>query len=221
MQILEYGFDSPQLGSLVLSAIAAFIYLFMVARPPSARRTGIKTLAIALLAVLSVIIDGPLLLTAALLACAAGDAFLAQDDERAFLPGLVAFLVGHVLYVALFYRLGSVEIVVAQPLRLVVGAALVVFAMVATIRLVPAAGRLGPAVGAYITVIMAMGLAALLTQGWGIVAGSLFFMASDTVLAVQKFLLPEEDAPHRRAQFVWISYYVAQVLIALSVLGLS
>ncbi len=221
MQIFEYGIDSPQLGSLLFSAIAAFIYLFMVARPPSARRTGVKTLAIALLAVLSVVVQGPILLTAALLACAVGDAFLAQDDEKAFLFGLGAFLVGHVLYVALFYNLGSAETVVAQPLRLAVGAALVLFAMASTIRLVPAAGRLGPAVGAYITVIMAMGLAALLTPGWGIVAGALFFMASDTVLAAQKFLLPDENAPHPRALFVWVSYYLAQALIALSVLGLA
>ena len=38
MRIFEYGLDSPQLGSLPFSAVAAFIYLFMVARPPSARR---------------------------------------------------------------------------------------------------------------------------------------------------------------------------------------
>ena len=38
MRIFEYGLDSPQFGGLLFSAVAAFIYLFMVARPPSARR---------------------------------------------------------------------------------------------------------------------------------------------------------------------------------------
>ena len=89
-KIFEYGLDAPQPGTLLLSAVAAFLYLFMVAGKPSARRTGVKTLSVALLAVLCVLVDGPLVLTLALLACAAGDAFLAHDDERAFLPGLLA-----------------------------------------------------------------------------------------------------------------------------------
>ena len=221
MPIFEYGIDSPQLGSLLFSAAAAFLYLFMVERPPSARRTGAKTLSVALLAALSVIVGGPLLLTAALLFCAAGDAFLAQDDERAFLAGLVAFLIGHVVYIVLFFGLGSSETVAAQPLRLALGGAMVLFAMVASTRLIPAAGALGPAVAAYIAVIVAMGLSALLMPGWGVVAGALLFMASDTVLATQKYLLPPEDAPYVRARFVWVSYYLAQALIALSVLQLA
>ena len=218
MPIFEYAIDSPQLGSLIFSAVAAFLYFFMVEKPPSARRTGAKTLAVALLAVLSVVVSGPWLLTAALLFCAAGDAFLAQDDERAFLAGLAAFFIGHVLYIVLFLGLGSNETVVEQPLRIVIGAAVVLFAMAAARRLIPAAGQLGPAVAAYIAVIVAMGLSALLMPGWGVVAGALLFMASDTVLAAQKFLLPPEGAPHLRGRFVWVSYYLAQVLITLSVL---
>lgn len=221
MQIFEYGLDSPPLGSLLFSAVAAFVYLFMVNRAPSVRRTAVKTLSIALLAVLALIVDGPVLLIASLIACALGDALLAQDNDRTFLAGLVAFLVGHVLYIALFYSLGSIETVVAEPVRLAVGAVMVIFAMLATLRLVPAAGALGPAVGAYITVIVAMGLSALLMPGWGVVAGALCFMASDTVLAMQKFMSPQNDAPQPHGHFVWISYYVAQVLIALSVLGLA
>ncbi|WP_419906814.1 lysoplasmalogenase family protein [Hoeflea sp.] len=220
MPIFEYGIDSPQLGSLLLSAAAAFLYFLMVERQPSARRTGAKTLAIALLAALSVIVGGPVLLTAALLLCAAGDAFLAQDDERAFLIGLAAFLVGHILYVVLFLGLGSSDVVVAQPLRLGIGAAIVLAAMAASVRIIPAAGHMGPAVAAYIAVIVAMGLSALLMPGWGVVAGAVLFMASDTVLATQKFLLPPEEAPFLRARFVWVSYYLAQVLITLSILQL-
>ena len=220
MPIFEYGLDSPQLGTLLFSVAAAFVYLFMVNRPASVRRTGVKTLAIALLAVLSLIFDGPVLLTAALIACAVGDALLAQDKDRTFLAGLVAFLIGHVLYIGLFYGVGSIETVVAEPVRLAVGVAIVIFAMLATLRLVPAAGPLGPAVGVYITVIVAMGLSALLMPGWGVVVGALCFMASDTVLALQKFLLPEQDTPQPHGFFVWVSYYLAQALITLSVLNM-
>ncbi|MEX3011586.1 lysoplasmalogenase [Hoeflea sp. TYP-13] len=219
MQIFEYGLDSPQLGTLLFSAVAAFIYLFMVARPPSARRTGVKTLSVALLGVLSVVVDGPVLLTAALLACAAGDAFLAQDD-RAFLAGLAAFLAGHVLYVIVFVSRGDIGLA-TQPLRLVIAAVMILSTVMIALRLLPAVGDLKLPVAAYILVILSMGLAALSTPGWGVVGGAVLFMASDTVLAAQKFLLPQEDAPHPRALFVWISYYLAQLLIALSVLGLA
>ena len=221
MQILEYGMTSEPLGSLLFSAIAAFLYLFMVNQPATMRRTAVKTLAVAMLAVLALIVDGPLLLIAALLACAAGDAFLAQDDERMFLAGLVAFLVGHVLYVALFYTSGAMEVVVEQPVRLLIGVAFMVFAMLATLRLVPAAGQLGPPVGAYITVIAAMGLSALLMPGWGVVFGAGLFMASDAVLAAGRFLHAGEDGSQPYGHFVWISYYLAQALMALSVLGLA
>jgi uncharacterized membrane protein YhhN len=221
MRIFEYGLTSTPLGSLLFSAVAALVYLFMVNRQVSLRRTAVKTLSIALLAILSLTVGGPLLLTAALVACAAGDALLAQDDERMFLTGLVAFLIGHVLYIALFYGSGLIDVVVGQPLRLAVGAGFVLFAMLATLRLVPAAGRLGPAVGAYITVIMAMSLAALLVPGWGVVAGAFCFMVSDAALASGKFLHAGEDGSQPHGHFVWVSYYLAQLLITLSILGLT
>lgn len=221
MTILEYGLTSEPLGSLLFSAVAAFIYLFMVNRPAALRRTLIKTLAVAMLAVLAALVDGPLLLIAALAACAAGDAFLAQDDERMFLAGLTAFLVGHVLYIALFYTSGAMEVVVEQPVRLAIGMAFMLFAMLATLRLVPAAGRLGPPVGAYITIIAAMGLSALLMPGWGVVVGAVLFMASDAALAAGRFLHAGEDGSQPYGHFVWVSYYLAQALIALSVLGLA
>ncbi|MEM6462680.1 MAG: lysoplasmalogenase [Pseudomonadota bacterium] len=219
MQILEYGIDSPQLGSLLFSAAAAFIYLLMVNRPPTARRAAVRALSIGLLAALSTIVGGPLLLSAALLACAAGDALLAQEDDRTFVAGLFAFLAGHLLYIALFNRLGSVEIVVAEPARLAAGAVMVIAAMFATLRFVPAAGPLGPFIGVYIVAIVAMGLSGLLMPGLGVVIGALCLMASDAVRAIEKFLSPQTDG--RRSYFVWVSYYLGQVLIALSVLGLA
>ena len=136
-KIFEYGLDAPQPGTLLLSAVAAFLYLFMVAGKPSARRTGVKTLSVALLAVLCVLVDGPL---------------------------------------------------------------------------VP--------VAIYIVVIVAMALSALAVPGWGVAVGAALFMASDTVLAAQKFLLAPERSPYLRASFVWISYYLAQLLMTLSVLAL-
>ncbi|MEM9104646.1 MAG: lysoplasmalogenase [Pseudomonadota bacterium] len=221
MRIFEYGLTSEPLGSLLFSAVAAFIYLFMVNSPATMRRTAVKTLSVALLAVMVFLVDGPMLLLAALVACAMGDALLAQDDERMFLAGLLAFLIGHVFYIALFYSSGAMDVVVEQPVRLALGVGLMVFAMLATVRLVPAAGQLGPAVGAYITVIAAMGLSSLLMPGWGVFVGVLIFMASDTALAAGKFLHVQPDGTQPYGHFVWSGYYLAQALITLSVLGLA
>ena len=62
-----------------------------------------KTLAVALLAVLVVVESGPLLLFAALALSAAGDAFLSREDDRAFLAGLASFLAAHLAYIALLH----------------------------------------------------------------------------------------------------------------------
>lgn len=219
--IFQYPIDSPELGTLLFSAVAAFVYLFLVAGTPSARRTGVKTLAIALLAALSVLFNGPILLTVGLLACAAGDALLAQDDERAILAGLVAFLIGHIGYIALFASHGDVALVETQPWRVLVGVVMVVATVLAARRLLPAVADMRLPVSIYMVVIVVMGLSSLLMDGWGVAVGAVLFMASDLVLAAQKFLLPAESAPHPRALFVWISYYMAQVVITLSVLELA
>ena len=55
-----------------------------------AARTAVKTLAVALLAVLTFVENGPLLLFAALALSALGDAFLSRDGDRTFLAGLRA-----------------------------------------------------------------------------------------------------------------------------------
>lgn len=219
MSLFEYGLDTPLPGTFLFSVVAAFLYLFMVSRPPSARRTGVKTLSIALLAVLSVLADGPILLTAALLACAIGDAFLAQDDDRAFRFGIGAFLLGHLLYIALFLGQGSAGLCAGQPWRLGLAAAIVVTGVAVARRLLPAAGALRSAVSVYIAVIVIMALCALTMPGWGVVLGAVLFMASDAMLAFQRFLLPAEQGVPVRAMFVWVSYYLAQLVITLAVLG--
>ncbi|MCY6383544.1 lysoplasmalogenase [Hoeflea prorocentri] len=219
MSLFEYGLDTPLPGTLLFSAVAAFLYLLMVSRPPSARRTGVKTLAIALLAVLSVLANGPVLLTAGLLACAIGDALLAQDDDRAFQLGIGAFLLGHVAYIALFVTEGRIDLFSEQPLRIIIAIAIIGFCAVVARRLLPATGALKAAVSAYVVVIALMALFSLMMSGWGVVAGALLFVASDTVLALQRFLMPAEEGTPWRALFVWASYYLAQLLITLAVLG--
>lgn len=208
-------------GLLLLSIAAAFLYGLAEGREPSWRRSFSKTAAVGLLAALSFVEGGPLLLTVALALGAVGDAALAQRGERAFLAGLAAFLLAHLAYVALFAtRWQGWEIVLREPWRPALGLALLALCGFMAVRLMPAVGAaLRRPVAAYMAAILAMGLAALLVPGWGIAAGAALFVASDALLATRKFLLaPEAAADPRLGWAVWATYYLAQALIALTLL---
>jgi uncharacterized membrane protein YhhN len=82
------------------------------------------------------------------------------------------------------------------------------------------AARLKPAVGVYVVVIVTMATMAvqraaahLAVDTLSAAIGALLFMASDALLAVHRF-----RRPFRRAHvFILVSYYLGQLLIALSV----
>ncbi|TKT75496.1 lysoplasmalogenase [Aquamicrobium sp. LC103] len=215
------GIESLSNGSLILSVVAALAYLFARAQPPSFRRTFVKTASIALLAVLVWIEGGPAFLVIGLLLSAAGDAFLAHDGERAFLGGLASFLLGHIVYIALFVAAGDgVAAFAAQPSRIGLALLAAVSAIV-MLRLLwrAAAPALRWPIAAYVATILAMCLAALTLPSRLVIAGAVLFLVSDMILAIEKFLLAP-TSPHRAwaGSAVWISYYLAQLSIALGFL---
>lgn len=215
------GIEATANGTLVLSAVAAALYLAMVRHPPSFRRTGVKTASIALLGVLVLVAGGPALLAVALFLSALGDLFLAEEGDRAFRAGLAAFLVAHLVYVALFGMAGSGLVAfVAEPLRLVLAAMIAAFAAGTYLRLRPALpGELVLPVGVYVAAILAMGLAAATLPSVAVIAGALLFMASDATLAAGRFLVPA-GSPRQAivAPAVWVLYYAAQAAITLGFL---
>ncbi len=152
-----------------------------------------------------------LILLGALVASLVGDVLLMQSDAY-FIPGLVAFLVAHGFYIALFLqdspRFPSGRALLAT---LGVGAAMLVWLW---------GGLTDPglkiAVPVYVGVIalmaaQAIGRATVLrdARAWGVAVGALVFMLSDALIAVNRFVLPLPLAP------LWIlsSYYLAQCLI--------
>jgi len=169
---------------------------------------ALKALPIALLAATALRGDGRgdasyrTLVGAALVASMAGDVFLLSP--RWFVPGLVSFLIGHLLYIAAFLPAANVD---AAGLAL----------------LVPFVGfgRLRAPVSTYVAVITTMGWLATLRALGGEVtphdgmlaaAGAYFFMASDTTLAVNRFA-----RPLRGGQVAIMgTYYLAQILLTLS-----
>ena len=217
--IFGEGLASVELPTLIFSAIAAVLYLYLVNKPVSVRRTSTKVLSIGLLAVLAYVTGGPALLIAALVLSALGDAFLAQrQEEPFFLAGLGSFLIAHVLYIALFISAFSwTEFVSVSHGILAIG--MIILAAFALKKLWPVAGKMLPAVCAYTAAILLMGLVSLGVPIDYLFVGAVLFMVSDLTLAGELFLLSPNDSRRRfTTPFVWVTYYGAQVTLTLLIL---
>lgn len=209
-------------ATLLFSAVAAISYLLIVTRPPTLARTVVKTGSTALLAVLAAFQDGPALLVAALALCALGDAFLSRDGDGAFIAGLASFLAAHLAYIALFWLEGTgITGLATEPWRWLAVAFLGAFTTTMTWYLLPAVPvPMRVPVAAYIAAIFLMGLTALLTNRVAVIAGAAMFIASDAILATEKFLLRPQSAHRQWMPFaVWILYYTAQLAITLGYLA--
>lgn len=140
-------------------------------------------------------------------------------DEFNFLLGLGAFFLAQVCYALAFGHHvaqggGAQGLLVGILLAVGVLAYGAFFAMDLLPRVDEA---LQPAVGIYALAICAMGVLAALRNGrtypqsfWSIFVGALLFIASDSLLAINRFVRPLDHA----AWSVMLTYGVAQVLIA-------
>ncbi len=156
----------------------------------------------------------------ALLFCWAGDVFLLFQESIPyfFIFGLVAFLVGHVLYVISYRNHQSVDqgngLLTTQKFRyslpvIVAGTGLITV-------LYPNLGSLQLPVLVYAVVLMVMVLTAIFRFGrtsspsfWMVFAGAALFMASDSALAMNKFYAPFENS----SLIIMVTYITAQYLI--------
>ncbi|MFT3812456.1 MAG: lysoplasmalogenase family protein [Acidovorax sp.] len=143
------------------------------------------------------------LLLMALLASLAGDVFLMAQGF--FIPGLAAFLLAHLAYIALFKQ-GRRWFPHKGALlaTLAVGAGMYAFLWHGGL---PAALR--APVAAYVLAIALMAAQALGSGSRMAAAGALFFMLSDALLATNRFVAPLPLAPF----WVLATYYAAQCLI--------
>lgn len=155
------------------------------------------------------------LVAAGLIFSLAGDIFLMLPRD-AFLPGMVSFLVAHLLYIAAFTRPNGWAL---APLAL---ALLALFGIGYSALLWPKLGALRWPVLAYIATILVMAWQAIglwqtaeTTAAGRATLGALSFVASDASLAWDRFRRPLRLAP----LMVLGTYYLAQALIAWSVTG--
>lgn len=211
----------------ILAGIAlafAIAYLFLKPDRNATVRAIVKTVPVSLFAVIALLADAPLMLVAGLALGALGDLLLAVADgsgetdapDRFFVAGLTAFLASHIAYVALFAATDMNEPGwMVLPIGLAMGAIAVFVGRI----LWRHAGALRVPVAAYVVTILAMGLAALQTGSATLIAGASLFMASDTILGTDRFVLVSGD-PRRRwsGPAIWCFYIGAQALILMAFL---
>ena len=203
---------------MLVSIAASALYFVTQPWHPFPGSILLKGLSVALLAVLAFRSKLPgrdaMLLGCALAFGSLGDVLLDWSGSL-FPAGLSAFLVGHFLYVGLFWKNRPKPTRLAiWEIALLIGLAL--FASAMSLYLLPATGDLTPAVVLYMGALLGMvasTVALQLPSRW-VVVGALLFLLSDTVLAVSKFRSPVPG----RELLVWPTYYVGQLLIAVGYL---
>ncbi|MFA4970522.1 MAG: lysoplasmalogenase [Sulfuritalea sp.] len=145
-----------------------------------------------------------------LLAGAVGDVCLALPN--AFLPGMIAFAIGHGMYVAAFLQWSRTP---APALLVPVG----IFAATGLWLMLPGAGALTLPLVVYVLVIGAMiwraAACALEAQDdalirWGPLAGAILFGFSDMLIGIHRFAQPLSGA----AFPIILTYWAGQTLFA-------
>ena len=154
-----------------------------------------------------------ILIVVGLLYSLAGDIFLMLPGDR-FLYGLASFLVAHLCYIAAFAGTPDAGAGLWILIAYLLAGGLIL------LLLWPGIGAVRLPVVIYLVIILVMGWqagarAVTLSTASGLIAavGALFFIASDSALAWDRFRAPLRYAP----LIVLGTYFAAQWLIALSV----
>jgi uncharacterized membrane protein YhhN len=176
---------------LIIGLIAAVLFIADVGHAVVWLRVILKSIPLVCLIgwVVTVTHDRyAMLILAGLLFCLAGDVLLEISDDL-FVPGLVAFLIGHVWYITAFLTATRA----LKPIRLLIFA---VWVIAAYLILLPNLKDMALPVAAYVIVIGAMMWRASARVGaggrstpdqWAALIGAILFGLSDTLLALGKF----------------------------------
>jgi uncharacterized membrane protein YhhN len=159
---------------------------------------------------------------AALIFCWAGDVLLMFAGKMYFIFGLVAFIIGHVFYIFSFRQFSwtrGLQLLPTQKVRYAFPIILAATGLV--VVLYPKLGALQIPVMVYALVIMLMAITALFRVGYTnstsftwVFIGAIFFMISDSALAINKFHTPFFGA----STLIMLTYVSAQFMIVEGIL---
>jgi len=194
-----------------LYIFGAFAVLFIGLLPfePYTGNFVIKAIPAMSLAVLAFIavsgIRGKLLFTS-LLFCAAADIALELAAGKYFVAGLGLFLVAHIFFIITFSRDFRF-----QKSKVPVIILLIVYAKMMAFVMTPSLKEMAIPVYVYLTAITLMAIFASLRSARNdfTLYGAISFIVSDSVLAINKFMMPVPAADYA----VMITYYLALFLI--------
>jgi uncharacterized membrane protein YhhN len=138
---------------------------------------------------------------------AGGDIALSFPGDQQFMMGLGLFLLAHLTYIVVFLLKRRTRYTTRIPLM----AAILFFAGAMAVVLAPHLGPLQIPVFVYISVIAVMGVTSALREGVSpvLMLGAMTFMLSDSLIAVNKFLLPVPGSKYA----IMVTYYLGQYLI--------
>ena len=187
----------------------ALIYLIRFAgAAPSGAKSVVKVGSVGALVLAAPLLGAPWAIALGLALGALGDFWLSRRGEAALLAGMAAFGLGHLAYTAAFWQAGA-----GGPGLLGAGAlgALGLWAMA---WLAPRAGGLKWPVRCYIAIILAMAAQASGLPGHTLARiGAAAFVASDLILALEMFVLPEGGLRRAAQRGLWALYWGAQAAI--------
>ncbi|KQZ07414.1 hypothetical protein ASD23_16205 [Agromyces sp. Root1464] len=210
------GYDSGVLPAFIPYLLVSALHLVLLYVGPAWSVTATKTLLMPLLALAVVLLARPLRAPAPLLLAGiafswGGDVLLSFPGDGWFVAGLSSFLLAHVVYIVLFLRMPR-----ARRRPPVWSYVYWAWMIVMLGLLLPHAGALAAPIVLYAAAIGTMAMCASMHGRW-VVLGGAFFIVSDSVLALGRFLPGYEFAAH---DFVVMSTYLAaQGLIAWGVVA--
>lgn len=210
-------------GALIFSAGAAVIYGLLCNQPQSTARTVSKVLSTVLLTYIAWAAGGPWLLVATLAFSVLGDYFLARGSDNHFIRGLGSFLAAQIGYFVLFLPIGrGAALPLDVPAAVIMVLGVIIFCAAVASQLVPELPpRMKVPVIVYIVAILSMGVAAAAFNSLTIFAGAVLFLVSDATIAIERFMMEPDSPSHAwTGPFIWVTYYLAQVLLLFGVLAI-
>ena len=196
------------IGVALAHVIGKFCHL-----PDLSNWTKPLILALLLLFYLNATVEKMRLYIGAVLFSLLGDILLIFDGELNFILGLLSFLTAHILFILIVLK-GLPKSALKSKLGVLIPFAVVCLGLILFLK--DSLGEMLIPVAVYATVISVFGAISLLNyvlntsrKTLTLFIGSLFFLISDSVLAIDKFHEPNEVFP----AIIMITYILAQYLI--------
>lgn len=201
----------------IIYPILCIVYIISMNYTPYPAQPLIKSLPVFLLFLFTILnaksislfpIKGVILFSIGFLFSSFGDLALALDFPHSFVVGLGLFLIAHLFYIFSFYLFPRVNW--NERKNIIFG--ILIIAVSLSLFIIPNAGEFAVPVLFYILVITTMACMASLQKihYFTFIFGAVIFMASDAMIAINKFVTPIMYSG------IWImtTYYIAQGLLA-------